>query len=180
MLTGPKHSGKTSAARALAGYLGIIFLDLDEEIEKITGKTPRALYLESPELFRKAETAAFLAILDRNVNCVTAAGGGLIENWAAMDAITQSGRVIQVFLEISAKTAWNRILAASKTGGLPAFLNTANPEETNNGIHKRRSELYKAAACITISAENKTPEAIVLEITGSDIFSSNRVPVTLF
>ncbi|MDR0997648.1 MAG: hypothetical protein LBL70_01155, partial [Treponema sp.] len=64
LLTGPKHSGKTSAGRALVRLLAektdpaASFIDLDELVEDRTGKSPRALYREGPEIFRKAEADA--------------------------------------------------------------------------------------------------------------------------
>jgi shikimate kinase len=64
LLVGPKHSGKTSAGRALARLWtgknapAAFFTDLDELVEDRTGKSPRALYGEGPEIFRKAEADA--------------------------------------------------------------------------------------------------------------------------
>ncbi|GHV72446.1 hypothetical protein AGMMS49928_29390 [Spirochaetia bacterium] len=37
LFTGPKHSGKTSAGRALAALWGSSFTDLDETVETMTG-----------------------------------------------------------------------------------------------------------------------------------------------
>jgi shikimate kinase len=63
-ITGPKHSGKTSAGKALAERLSGTFIDLDEFITRQTGKSPRALYLEGPGVFRKAEAGALAALLE--------------------------------------------------------------------------------------------------------------------
>ncbi|MCL2410351.1 MAG: hypothetical protein FWC97_01790, partial [Treponema sp.] len=60
-LTGAKHSGKTYTGKALAILSNIEFIDLDELILQETGKTPRQLYLESPDVFQKAETEAAVA-----------------------------------------------------------------------------------------------------------------------
>lgn len=55
ILLGPKHCGKTSVGKALATLLSCDFIDLDEEITRQTGKTPRELYKEGVEIFQKAE-----------------------------------------------------------------------------------------------------------------------------
>jgi shikimate kinase len=85
ILTGPKHAGKTSAAAALARLCRTGCIDLDEVIASQTGKSPRTLYQEGPELFRKAEARALASLLrspDR-AKKIIAAGGGIIDNQEA-------------------------------------------------------------------------------------------------
>ncbi|MDR0878896.1 MAG: shikimate kinase [Treponema sp.] len=176
-LIGPKHSGKTSAGKALAGHRCGSFIDLDEMIETRTGKSPRTLYKEGPEIFKKAETEALTALLhSENVNnamLIVAGGGGLIDNSEALALLgaaggkrsSAEGKFFLVYLEVSAETAWKRIKeAAEKSGELPPFLNTGNPEETHRALHERRAAAYKALADIVINAENKRPSEIAGEI----------------
>ena len=86
LLTGPKHSGKTSAGKELAKLLTCEFIDLDELVQRRTGKSPRQLFTESPETFRNAEAAALAEILGGREECgtcrVIATGGGIIDNQA--------------------------------------------------------------------------------------------------
>ncbi|WP_010254193.1 shikimate kinase [Treponema primitia] len=174
LITGPKHSGKTSAGRVLAELLGASFVDLDELIEQQSGKSPRALYKEDPEVFRQAETRALASLLSENIGGeprVVAAGGGLIDNPEALELLQQrnhsGAEVMTVYLEITADTAWERITkAAQKTGELPPFLNTENPRETHAALHKRRGAAYREFASLTLSAEGKTSGDIGREITG--------------
>ena len=176
ILAGPKHSGKSSTGKFLAEILDLSFFDTDTVLEKETGKMPKELYKEGPEILRQAEAKALSWILEQN-NCVIASGGGLIDNKKAMELITKSPGIILVYLEISAETAWKRILAASAATGLPAFLDTANPMETNRIIHTRRAEQYKSAAHLTIQAENKSPEDLAGEIAGKiKILAANHQP----
>ena len=94
-----------------------------------------------------------------------AAGGGLIDNVAAMDALTGKPDILLVFLELDAATAWQRIAQnAAATGSLPPFLQTAAPQETHRLLHERRNAAYKKAAHLTIPAAGKTPEEIAHEI----------------
>jgi shikimate kinase len=174
LITGPKHSGKTSAGRVLAEILGIGFIDLDELIEQQTGKNPRTLYKESPEVFRQAEVRALADLLPQGDGCpprVVAAGGGLIDNPKALELLGRENypgtAPVLIYLEVSADTAWERISAAAKrTGELPPFLNTENPQETHAALHERRGAAYREIAALTITVEGKTSWDIGREIAG--------------
>jgi shikimate kinase len=174
LITGPKHSGKTTAGAFLAQLLGAEFVDLDEAVEKQTGKSPRALYKEGPELFRQAEARALASLASppapengQGVVRVVAAGGGLVDNAGALETLrgfSGNGTAI-VCLEVSADTAWERIRgAAEESGEWPAFLTGENPRETNAALHERRGAAYREIASLTVNGEGKTAEAIGREI----------------
>jgi shikimate kinase len=179
LLAGPKHSGKTSAGRALARlwtekYAPASFTDLDELVEERCGKSPRALYREGPEIFRKAEAEALRDIFGRadgEALRIVATGGGLADNGEAMDLLKnsvsgKSFRVFTVFIEVPAGTAWERIEAeAEKTSELPPFLKTENPRETHRQLHLRRGAVYREIADLSLRA-GETPEetaALIME-----------------
>jgi shikimate kinase len=174
LITGPKHSGKTSVGVFLAKLLGAEFVDLDELVERQTGRTPRSLFKEGPETFRQAETRALASLLplasrERGAALVVAAGGGLVDNAGARDLLglpefSGKGAAI-VYLEVTADTAWERILAeAERTGEWPAFLNVEDPRKTNAAIHERRGAAYREIASLTVNGEGKTAEDIGREI----------------
>jgi shikimate kinase len=192
LLLGPKHSGKTSAGRALARLWGeesgrrASFTDLDELVELRTGKSPRDLYREGPELFRKAEAEALRVLLDQGepnppgsrtapderMFRVVAAGGGLADNSEAMDLLRNpvfknSGRLCTVCIEVPAETAWKRIeAAAAKNGQLPPFLETGDPRETHRQLHRRREAAYREIADLGVRA-GETPEETAALIKGA-------------
>jgi shikimate kinase len=176
LITGPKHSGKTSAGKALSrlweeGAEGAlrgtaVFVDLDELVESRTGKSPRLLYREGPDRFRLAEAEALWSLLedkppgkDRAGGLViAAAGGGLADNQEALEMLKQGRPVLIVYLEVPAETAWERIKAAAdRTGEMPPFLNTENPRETHRLIHERRGRIYRELAAVVVTA-GATPE----------------------
>jgi len=179
ILTGPKHSGKTSAGKALASICSCDFIDLDDLILQRTGKTPRQLYVESGgsdgSLFKQAEAEAASYLMTSlagsiNIKRVIAAGGGIIDNPEAMTALKNSG-AIMVYLCISADEAWNRI-ANSPNGEkpkseLPPFLQTENPKKNHRLLHERRAAAYLQIADIVIEAEGKPPEEIARMIQAS-------------
>jgi shikimate kinase len=177
IITGPKHSGKTSAGRALADFLKAPFIDLDELIENQTGKSPRVLYKEGVPVFRDAEAAALESLLTEGETLsgtadgsprirVIAAGGGLIDNPAALAVLEHSGpAAITVCLAVPTETAWERISAAARESGeLPPFLNTVNPRETHAILHQRRERAYREWAAITVQAGGKSAGEIGREI----------------
>ncbi|MDR2402801.1 MAG: shikimate kinase [Spirochaetaceae bacterium] len=178
VLTGPKHTGKTTAGRILAGLLEAGFVDLDACIETRTGKSPRTLYREDPGVFRAAETGALRSLAgvpadvspegsgmaDEAARLVAAAGGGIVDNEEAL-AILRGPEFRMVYLAVSAETAWDRIRGESeKTGELPPFLNTADPRKTHRELHERRAAAYRALADLTVQGDGKSPEDIAGEI----------------
>jgi shikimate kinase len=171
LITGPKHAGKSAAGLALARLSGGEFADLDDLVEKKTGKTPRTLFSEGPEVFRKAEAEA-LASAVLNAQCIPAgecriiaAGGGLVDNAEAARLLKHEPEIIVVCIEVSPETAWKRILDAVAAGGeLPPFLNTGNPRQTHFEIHTRRAAEYRTSAHIIIDGETRSPQDIAAEI----------------
>jgi shikimate kinase len=201
VLIGPKHSGKTSAGKALALLCSCGFIDLDELIFQRTGKSPRQLFNEGPAIFQKAEAEAMAALFGANadgvdanradasivdagrVNAssvnspserlrVIAAGGGIIDNAEAIALLKKCG-AITVYLCISAESAWGRIAAG---GELPPFLRTENPQGTHRALHERRGAAYLQFADIVIEAEGKTPEAVAREIFGRAVTPLDKTP----
>jgi shikimate kinase len=82
-----------------------------------------------------------------------------------VDLLKKPGTAILVYLDVSVETAWERIKAsADKSGELPPFLNTADPQETHRLFHERRATAYREAAHIIIQADGKSPEVIGEEL----------------
>ncbi|MDW7709591.1 MAG: shikimate kinase [Deferrisomatales bacterium] len=78
ILTGFMGSGKSATGRLLAAELGWDFLDLDEEVERVTGKSVARIFAEDGEpRFRDLEAEALERAL-RRTRLVVAAGGGML------------------------------------------------------------------------------------------------------
>jgi shikimate kinase len=152
----------------LREILGGDFVDVDALIEEREGATVRALYRRGTDVFRKAESLALSSITENAETdgvLVIAAGGGIIDNEAAIDTLSEDGRALFVYLEVSAETAWRRIEEdALNGGGLPAFLDTENPKGTHAALHERRAEAYKKRAHITVDGEGRTPRQLAVQI----------------
>jgi O-acetyl-ADP-ribose deacetylase (regulator of RNase III)/shikimate kinase len=170
-LMGPKHSGKTTAGRALASLLPGEFTDLDALIEERTGSSPRALYREGVQVLWDAELKTLESLLARfngegaRGPRIVAAGGGIIDNLPAMEYLSGAAGVRLICLDLAAETAWERIrLGAEKTGELPPFLDTPAPRETHRALHERRARAYREAADLVFLTDQKKPDEIAREI----------------
>jgi len=169
ILTGPKHSGKTSTGKALASLLSCDFTDTDDMILQRTGKTPRELFIEGQNIFKKAEAEVSEKLAEELIGSsekrIIATGGGIIDNPDALAFIKKINTVV-VYLNIYAESAWSRI-SNSSDGVLPPVFGAGNPRETHRLMHERRSAAYNQLADIIIFAEGKTPDEIAGEIIES-------------
>lgn len=174
VLTGPKHAGKSSLGLALEKLLHVPFTDLDELITRRTGKSPRELYREGPQVFRTAEAEALWSLLEESapIRLVIAAGGGIIDNAAAMALLKDTPGIRLAYIQVSAETAWKRIKAA---GELPPFLAAENPEETHRTLHRRRADAYRETADSIIDGERGTPYELALSLAKEPILMFSSV-----
>lgn len=69
-------SGKTTAGKKLASYLGWSFIDLDMKIEEHTGKTIPEIFSDSGEEYFRNIESGLLKSLDYQSNTVISTGGG--------------------------------------------------------------------------------------------------------
>lgn len=78
-LTGMPGCGKSTIGKKLAKSLGKEFVDLDDEITKITGKNPSKIITESGELeFRKIETKTLKTVLLKTGAVISLGGGAIL------------------------------------------------------------------------------------------------------
>jgi shikimate kinase len=169
ILVGPKHSGKTRTGRALATQIHARYCDLDELVEQAQGKSVRQIYLEGQDKFQACELAALQSVIapsDKKSALVVSAGGGLCDNAAASELLRAARlaspkQVIVVALEVNASTAWARI---KKTGRIPPFLQTDNPEATHRMLHERRTQAYRELAGMRIQVDGKQEKDVSAEL----------------
>ncbi len=99
-LVGFMGSGKTSVGRRVAERLAVPFVDLDEEIEKTSGRTVRAVFESAGEAaFRERETV-FLEATRSLSNAIVATGGGCYVQDQNRRAIASLGRAVYLDVPI--------------------------------------------------------------------------------
>lgn len=148
VLIGMPGCGKSTVGKLLAEKLGRKFVDADEEIIQLAGKTiPEIFAQDGEEVFRKWETTA-LENLGKQSGLVIATGGGCVTRIRNYPALHQNGNMI--WLE--------RDLSLLPTDGRP--LSQANRLEE---MYVLRRPMYEAFADIRVK-NSGSPEETVTEI----------------
>lgn len=149
-LVGFMGSGKTSIGRRVAERLGVPFVDLDDEIERTSGRTVRALFEDAGEAaFRERETV-FLEATRSLPDAVVATGGGCYVQDGNRRAIASLGRA--VFLDVPLPVLLSRL--EGKTDR-PLF---AGPEQAAL-LAAAREPFYRMGSVPVVLREQSIEEA---------------------
>src|SRR5437870_1359695 len=142
VLVGFMGAGKTTAARALAGALGVESVDADELLEQRLGM-PLARYFDEhgEDAFRAEEESELAGLLAGRDRRVIALGGGSLTLPAVRDALVDHG---VVWLDVDVDDAWRR----ASNGARPL----ARDRRQFTALHAERRPLYEAVADAYIPA----------------------------
>ena len=160
LLTGMKHSGKSSHGKALAKAFGLPFIDLDDLILELYhdhgGKERdiRTFYRsEGKAQFMEYERLAAERVSAEKVAAIVSAGGGLADNRAAFDLFTGDSELpfIIIHLSVEEEILFERI----HSGGIPPFLKERGDSreaasESFHQLYLRREAIYREYADITL------------------------------
>lgn len=178
VLLGIKHSGKTTQGRLLSGGLSCDFVDTDEKIAEMTGRTARQIFSESgAAAFMTAEENACrsIAALYDGRRAVIATGGGICDNAPALYELRPLGRF--VFLRIAEAAAADRIIRGAvrlPDGGwrnLPAYIAEKNPcgeddvRRIFHGFYAARDAAYARIADLTVLMEDRPAQENFRELS---------------
>lgn len=158
-LTGFMGAGKSTVGRLLSDRLGVPFLDLDEEIERGTGKTIREIFVEGGEgLFRRIE-ADVLVTLGRALpeGGVIATGGGTAAQPANLRFMKTQGLV--VWLHPSFATLATRIGELGKADR-PLFETESQALE----LYRHRLPAYRQADLEVSVANDEAAEEVAARL----------------
>ncbi len=159
-LIGMMGSGKTTTAKELSKILTEFKLvDIDDEIEKSSGKKISEIFLKYGEAhFRELETNKIKQFI-QNDHQIISAGGGAFENPDNRRRLLENSFVF--FLKASPQTIYDRIKAESHR---PLLKKNFSVEKIANILSLREKNYQKANH--TIETDKKTPEDIAKEIAG--------------
>lgn len=153
-IVGFMGSGKSTMGRRLASLMGWQFLDLDDRIEEITGKTIARIFSEDgEEEFRKTESET-LKSLANVTNTIISTGGGTPCHSGNMDHMLETG--ITVYLKMTPGQLASRLGGSS--GERPLLKNIPD-EELLSFIGKKLSdrEQWYSRARIIVDGLNPDP-----------------------
>lgn len=157
VLNGMMGCGKTTVARELAVLLPEFKLvDIDEEIEKSTGKKISEIFLKYGEQrFRMLENQKIKTFL-AGENQIISLGGGAFENPENREIILGNAEVI--YLKASPETIYSRI----KDEFHRPLLKNNSVERIKEILHKREPNYLKSN--IIVNTGDRTPKEVAKEI----------------
>jgi shikimate kinase len=154
-LTGFMGAGKTSIGRALAGFLGWSFVDLDQKIEAQERMTVREIFRLQGELrFRELETETLRHLLaELQPPAVLALGGGTFLQAGNAVLLRDAGARV-VFLEPTVEEMLERcgIETQSAGGNLRPL---ASDAETFRALYAQRLPQYRKGD-LTVNTAGKS------------------------
>lgn len=157
-LIGSMGAGKSTIGRHLAELLRKKFLDSDHEIERRTGASIALIFeIEGEAGFRRRETAV-IDELTRATDVVLATGGGAVLDEDNRRALRDRGIVVYLHAPVdilAQRTHRDRSRPLLQTGDRRAKL-----EE----ILKTREPIYREAADLVITTDNRSPMSVAHEI----------------
>lgn len=158
VLVGFMGSGKTTVGRLLAARLGWTFIDLDDEVEAVTGTKVAELFrTRGEDEFRRLEAEAGVAAMRRS-QTVIAPGGGWSLAAGRMESLPEG--TLTVCLRVTAETAVRR---ATRHGMVRPLLLGPDPVAKAKALIDERQSVY-ARARLQLDAETASPAALAQAI----------------
>lgn len=151
-------SGKSTLGKRAARKLGMPFIDMDKEIEKIAELTiPQIFKTQGEKEFRRLETEFLTAFLNTKTNALVSTGGGTPCFNDNLQLLNKNG--LTVYLNRPAKELANRIHHSKKSRPLVDHMNL---EELENFIevHLSEREVYYSKCQLSVSREDQTSEKL--------------------
>ncbi len=148
VLVGLPGAGKSTVGPLLARRLGLPFVDLDREIERLAGLSVPRIFAERAEVaFRELERRATRALRGATP-AVLAPGGGWIANPGAAATLRPPARIIH--LRLSAEAALARLGTAVRERPLLAG---PEPLEALRRLAAERGPLYHSMSDHVVDVE---------------------------
>jgi XRE family transcriptional regulator, aerobic/anaerobic benzoate catabolism transcriptional regulator len=158
-LVGLRGAGKSTIGRLLAHALAVPFIELDREIESMSGMQLAQMFeLFGQDTFRRTERQALEAVLRKHDKLVLATGGGLVTEPATFEILLAS--FLTVWVRADPDAHMKRVIAQ---GDLRPMADNARAMDDLLAILKSREPLY-AKADVTLDTAGKTPEQSLREL----------------
>ncbi len=157
-LVGMMGSGKTTVGRAVANRLGMDFLDVDAEVERVAGQTVAQLFSAGEPEFRRRESAVVTSVAGMAPPLVVAAGGGCVVDPENREAMRRSGSV--VWLRADPEELVARI---GPDPGRP-LLAGGPPGDRLAQLLEERADAYEDAASAQVETKGRSLDDVVDEV----------------
>ncbi|WP_231717780.1 shikimate kinase [Nonlabens sp. YIK11] len=165
ILLGYMGSGKSTVGQVLASLTSLPFIDLDDYIEAQESMSISQIIAQKGIIyFRKQELLYLKSVLKRRESIVLSLGGGTPCYYNNMELINEKPESRSIYLRANVPFLTQRLFEERQTRPLIAGID--NRDELAEFIGKHlleRSAFYNQAHNV-VEIENKTPQAIALEI----------------
>jgi XRE family aerobic/anaerobic benzoate catabolism transcriptional regulator len=158
-LLGLRGGGKSTLGRLLAQQRGVPFIELDREIERITGASLGEIFeLFGQETFRRAEREALDRVLGEHEQFVMATSGSIVTEPATLDLLLSS--CFTIWMRAAPNVHMARVVAQ---GDLRPMGSNPRAMDDLVSILQSREPLY-AKADAAVDTTGKTPDQVLPEL----------------
>lgn len=158
VLIGFMGTGKSTVGMRLAERLHMEFIDMDREIERVTGMPISKMFKKHGETRFRSEEELMARKLGQRSNLVIATGGGVVMRSENIEALRQNG--ILIGLEASPDIILSRV--NRKKGSRPLLGKSTTIEDIENMLEAR--EEFYACADYRINTSGKELNKVVNDI----------------
>ena len=153
VLVGFMGAGKTTAGRLLAESLGVPFVDVDEAIVAVQGRSVAGIFAADGEAgFRRIEADRIAELLGGE-EAVVALGGGALGTPAVREAVT-GHRVVLLDVPLAE--------ALARVGGDQERPMLARPDLAE--VYAGRQRDYRDAASVVVPVAGRTPAEVAADV----------------
>lgn len=158
-LIGLKGAGKTTVGQRLSSILGIPFVEIDREIEKLADAPLSEIFITyGQEGYRNLEKTCLENLLGTGSNCIISTGGSIVQEQTVYDLLLST--CYTVWLKASPKEHMDRVVAQGDLR--PIAGNSRAMDQLKNILLKRQSSYEKADLAVT--TDGKAPGIIASQI----------------
>ena len=152
--------GKTTSGALLAEDLGYEFIDMDDEIERRTGKTIPEIFMDDGEArFRELERDLVRELSGKD-GYVIGCGGGALADLVNTEALRVSSTLVYLTASV------DEILERTGKESHRPLLKVDDPRKTIEELIAKRRPVYERYAEVTIDTTDKTSKEVADEIRG--------------
>jgi shikimate kinase len=150
VLIGMPGCGKSTIGKKLANIINCTFIDVDELIEEISGKSIPEIFQQGEDNFRDIESS-IIQDLENKTSAIISTGGGVIKRENNMTSLKRNGIII--FINRHPDNIIKDIDVASR----PLL---SNKKETLMKLYNERLELYKKYCDVEIINDSTIEETL--------------------